>query len=99
MGCWLIPSIWPETFSYAVHEALATGLPVFVFDLGAQAHAAAAAENGHLLAPGCEGADLEHHLRRHGFAARQHRAEPDEGAAHTGTGRAQTTAAVAKNRA
>jgi len=37
--CWLIPSVWPETFSYATHEALATGLPVWCFDLGAQAEA------------------------------------------------------------
>lgn len=34
--CWFIPSIWPETFSFTTHEALATGLPVFTFDLGAQ---------------------------------------------------------------
>lgn len=40
---WLIPSIWPETFSYATHEALATGLPVFAFDLGAQGDAVSAA--------------------------------------------------------
>nr|WP_241427777.1 glycosyltransferase [Fertoeibacter niger] len=39
IGCWLIPSVWPETFSYATHEALATGLPVWCFDLGAQAEA------------------------------------------------------------
>lgn len=39
---WLIPSIWPETFSYATHEAIATGLPVWCFDLGAQAEAVAA---------------------------------------------------------
>lgn len=39
IGCWLIPSIWPETFSYTTHEALATGLPVFSFDLGAQGEA------------------------------------------------------------
>lgn len=32
---WLIPSIWPETFSYTTHEALATGLPVFGLDIGA----------------------------------------------------------------
>lgn len=38
---WLIPSVWPETFSYATHEALATGLPVWCFDLGAQAEAVA----------------------------------------------------------
>ncbi len=39
ISCWLIPSIWPETFSYATHEVLATGLPVWCFDLGAQAEA------------------------------------------------------------
>ncbi|GGE54915.1 glycosyltransferase [Actibacterium pelagium] len=43
---WLIPSIWPETFSFTTHEALATGLPVWTFDLGAQADAVRAAENG-----------------------------------------------------
>lgn len=37
---WLIPSIWPETFSYTTHEALATGLPVWTFDIGAQGAAA-----------------------------------------------------------
>ncbi len=36
---WLIPSIWPETFSYATHEAIATALPVWCFDLGAQGEA------------------------------------------------------------
>ena len=53
---WLIPSIWPETFSFTTHEALATGLPVICFDLGAQAEAARAAPNGHViaLAPGSD---------------------------------------------
>jgi len=45
--CWLIPSIWPETFSYTTHEALATGLPVHAFDIGAQGAAVARVENGH----------------------------------------------------
>lgn len=49
ISCWVIPSIWPETFSYTTHEALATGLPVFVFNLGAQAEAAAQAKNGHIV--------------------------------------------------
>lgn len=40
---WLIPSIWPETFSFTTHEAIATGLPVWCFDLGAQAEAVRAA--------------------------------------------------------
>ena len=46
---WLMPSIWPETFSYTTHEMLATGLPVFTLDLGAQAEAARANPNGHVL--------------------------------------------------
>lgn len=46
---WLIPSIWPETFSYTTHECLSTGLPVFAFDLGAQGEAAARADNGHIM--------------------------------------------------
>jgi glycosyltransferase involved in cell wall biosynthesis len=37
--CWLIPSIWPETFSFTTHEAIATGLPVICFDLGGQGEA------------------------------------------------------------
>lgn len=43
---WLIPSIWPETFSYTTHEAIATGLPVWGFDLGAQADAIRAHKMG-----------------------------------------------------
>ena len=49
IGCWLIPSVWPETFSFTTHEALSTGLPVFCFDLGAQAEAARRRPNGHVL--------------------------------------------------
>lgn len=48
--CWFIPSVWPETFSFTTHEALATGLPVMVFDLGAQADAVrAAGDDGGVL--------------------------------------------------
>ena len=46
---WLIPSIWPETFSYTTHEAIATGLPVWGFDLGAQGEAIQWAPNGQIL--------------------------------------------------
>jgi glycosyltransferase involved in cell wall biosynthesis len=46
---WLIPSIWPETFSFTTREALATGLPVFAFAIGAQGEAVAAAPNGRPL--------------------------------------------------
>jgi GT2 family glycosyltransferase len=43
---WLIPSVWPETFSYTTREALATGLPVLAFDIGAQGEAVRAAPGG-----------------------------------------------------
>jgi len=46
---WLIPSIWPETFSFTTHEALATGLPVHGFALGAQGAALAAHPHGRLI--------------------------------------------------
>ncbi len=51
---WLIPSIWPETFSFTTREALATGRPVIAFDLGAQGDAVRRAANGIAvpLAPG-----------------------------------------------
>jgi len=53
VSAWLIPSIWPETFSFTTHEALATGLPVIAFDLGAQGDAVARA-----VAAGAPGAVL-----------------------------------------
>lgn len=43
---WLIPSIWPETYCFTVHEALATGLPVMAFGIGAQGEAVRTAKNG-----------------------------------------------------
>ena len=49
IGAWFIPSIWPETFSFATHEALATGLPVACFDFGAQAEAVGAQPNGQVI--------------------------------------------------
>ncbi|KZC02386.1 hypothetical protein AU375_01183 [Methylobacterium radiotolerans] len=45
----LLPSIWPETYAYALTLALRTGLPVAAFDLGAQAERLRAYPNGHLL--------------------------------------------------
>lgn len=32
-----MPSVWPETFSFVVHEMMAMGLPVLAYDIGAQA--------------------------------------------------------------
>ena len=56
---WLIPSIWPETFSFTVHECLATGLPTLAFDLGAQGEAVHKAANGIVLSwePGARDPD------------------------------------------
>ncbi|MBL4807935.1 MAG: glycosyltransferase [Rhodobacteraceae bacterium] len=59
INCWLIPSVWPETFSYTTHEVLATGLPVFTFDLGAQAEAVKNAPNGFILSGNPETMMLE----------------------------------------
>lgn len=36
INCFLMPSICPETFSYATHEMIATNLPVIAFNIGAQ---------------------------------------------------------------
>ncbi|QBX99598.1 glycosyltransferase [Rhodophyticola sp. CCM32] len=55
---WLIPSVWPETFSFTTHEALATGLPVICFDLGAQAEALCAAGPPHHILPMTDTAQL-----------------------------------------
>lgn len=49
IGAWLIPSLWPETFSYVTQESLATGLPCIGFDLGGQGDALRRAENGHVV--------------------------------------------------
>jgi len=46
---WLIPSIWPETFSYTTHEALATGYPVHAFDIGAQGEVVARSPSGNVV--------------------------------------------------
>lgn len=50
IGCWVIPSLWPETFSYVTQESLATGLPCLGFDLGGQGDALRRASNGRVVA-------------------------------------------------
>jgi len=37
VSVFLVPSIWPETFSYVTEELIQLGVPVAVFDLGAPA--------------------------------------------------------------
>lgn len=72
---WLIPSIWPETFCYTVHEALATGLPVMAFDIGAQGDAVRAARNG-IAIPFGDGRGLADKIRA---ALEQIQREPESG--------------------
>lgn len=42
----IIPSIWPETFSYTTSEVIALGYPLVVFDIGAQAERVKTYEKG-----------------------------------------------------
>jgi glycosyltransferase involved in cell wall biosynthesis len=62
--CWLIPSIWPETFSYTTHECIATGLPVYAFNIGAQGDAVRDAANGHVIEFSAEGNLAQNILRQ-----------------------------------
>ncbi|MEH3147070.1 MAG: glycosyltransferase [Methylobacterium frigidaeris] len=47
----MIPSIWPETYCYALSIALAAGIPPVAFDLGAQAERLRATGEGVLVPP------------------------------------------------
>lgn len=47
--CFLMTSIWPETFSYTTHEMMATGLPIIAFNIGAQGEVIADYPTGELL--------------------------------------------------
>lgn len=49
-GC-LIPSIWPETFSYTSEEIMMMELPLFVFDIGAPAERVKNYAHGHIIDP------------------------------------------------
>lgn len=44
-----VPSVWPETWCYALSHVLAAGLPTAVFDIGAQAERLRAQGRGMLL--------------------------------------------------
>ncbi|MDH2997301.1 hypothetical protein A1D22_06400 [Pasteurellaceae bacterium LFhippo2] len=45
----LIPSVWPETFSYTTDEIMQLGYPLSVFDLGAPAERVKLYEKGRIL--------------------------------------------------
>jgi glycosyltransferase involved in cell wall biosynthesis len=48
----LLPSIWPETWCFALSDCWRAGLPVVAFDLGAQAERIRATGRGALIPPG-----------------------------------------------
>ena len=54
----LMPAIWPETFSYVSHELIACGVPFCCFDHGAPADAARAYERGRVFATGTPAIEL-----------------------------------------
>ena len=58
---WL-PSVWPETWCYALGGALRAGLPVVAFDLGAQAERLRATGRGRLLPLGLPAAAINNAL-------------------------------------
>lgn len=94
---WLVPSIWPETFSYTTHETLATGLPVHAFDIGAQGEAVRRAANGRPVAFG-DGTGLAARLRAALLAAPSGAADggqAGDGPAGDGAAGAQPRAAKA----
>ena len=49
VGLVWLPSLWPETWCYALGEALRAGLPTVAFDIGAQAERLRATGRGRLL--------------------------------------------------
>ena len=59
-----IPSIWPETWCFALSRAWQAGLPVVAFDLGAQAERMRATGRGHVLPLGLSEARINDALLR-----------------------------------
>ncbi len=54
----LMPSIWPETFSFVLSEGMALGLPIVAFDLGAQRERLAARDDTRLISPQATPAEI-----------------------------------------
>lgn len=60
---WL-PSVWPETWSYTLDEALRTGIPVVAFDIGAIAERLRSIGRGALLPLNCEPAQITEEIMK-----------------------------------
>jgi GT2 family glycosyltransferase len=65
---WL-PSVWPETWCYALDHALGAGLPVVAFDLGAIAERLRDARSGLLLPLGLAPRQINQHFLHLGGAS------------------------------
>lgn len=63
-----MPSVWPETFSFVLHEMKAMGLPVLAYDVGAQADTLRREGGGRVLPLGATAEDVLsalHDLKEH----------------------------------
>jgi len=63
-----MPSVWPETFSFVLHEMRAMGLPVLAYDVGAQADTLRREGGGRILPLGATAEDVLlalHDLKEH----------------------------------
>ena len=63
-----MPSVWPETFSFVLHEMRAMGLPVLAYDVGAQADTLRREGGGRVLPLGASAEDVLsalHDLKEH----------------------------------
>ncbi|HHH20598.1 MAG TPA: glycosyltransferase, partial [Nitratifractor sp.] len=49
VDAFVIPSIWPETFSYTSEEVMQMDLPLVVFDIGAPAERVKGYEKGYIV--------------------------------------------------
>jgi GT2 family glycosyltransferase len=65
------PSVWPETWCYTLDDALAAGLPVAAFDLGAIAERLRTAYFHELLPLGVQHPRINDHLMKLGAVSRQ----------------------------
>jgi glycosyltransferase involved in cell wall biosynthesis len=75
----LLPSRWPETYSYTLSETLSAGIPPVVFDIGAPARRVRALGVGAVLALGASPTEINDALVRVAHAERPETLELTEG--------------------
>ena len=65
INIFLMPSIWPETYSYVADEMIAMDLPIVSFNVGAQAEKVALYNKGLVLDLGITTSELLDQIQRH----------------------------------